>query len=98
MVMLSISLAYLTNSSGFLAILTPPALPLPPTRTWAFRTTGYLALPAARSASSGVLRRTWPGTFMPALEKSSFPSYSYSLMLRGAQAMEFLRASPASVI
>src|SRR6266571_4437997 len=48
-----ISLARASASSGVAASFTPPALPRPPTRTWALTTTAPAMRCAAAPASSG---------------------------------------------
>src|SRR5579859_2036456 len=66
-------------SSGVFASLMPPALPRPPTGTWAFTATGPISRQAA-AASSGV-RATFPGGMaMPKEARTSLAWYSRSFM------------------
>src|SRR5579864_1704595 len=68
-------------SSGVLARMMPPALPRPPTGTWALTATGPRAEHAA-AASSGV-RATLPGGIaMPSEARSSLAWYSRSFKSR----------------
>src|SRR5579864_5577772 len=68
-------------SSGVLARMMPPALPRPPTGTWALTATGPSAEQAA-AASSGV-RATLPGGIaMPSEARSSLAWYSRSFKSR----------------
>src|SRR2546427_2952864 len=64
-------------SSGVCASLMPPALPRPPTGTWALTATGPSS-PHARAASSAV-RATLPGGIgIPSEARTSFAWYSRS--------------------
>jgi hypothetical protein len=60
-----ISPARSRTSASVRASLTPPALPRPPTRTWALITTGSPISAAARTASSGLAATLPEGTGMP---------------------------------
>src|SRR4051794_33434548 len=72
-----ISLARSAASSGVAASLMPPALPRPPTSTWALTTTGPPISAAAARASSGVSATRPSETGMPKRANSCFPWYSY---------------------
>ena len=69
-------LAFSKASSGPFASFTPPALPRPPTFTWAFTTTRgwpWSANPAAMSRASVAVLATFPGwTGTPYSANSSF--------------------------
>src|SRR5229473_6407308 len=68
-------------SAGALASLMPPALPRPPTGTWALTATGPRSAQAA-AASSGV-RATLPaGIAIPSVDSTSFAWYSRSFKSR----------------
>src|SRR5258708_4242899 len=70
-------------SSGVWASLMPPALPRPPTGTWALTATGPISR-AAWAASSGVLATFPGGMAMPKEARTSLAWYSSSFM-RGAK-------------
>ena len=65
------------TSSASLASLMPPALPRPPTCTWAFTTTGYEPMASATLTASSTVVATSPGdTGMPNVAKNCLPWYS----------------------
>jgi len=64
------------TSSTSLASLTPPALPRPPTFTWALTTTGYPDASAWATASSTVSATPPLEMGMPNRAKYCFPWYS----------------------
>jgi hypothetical protein len=57
--------AWVRTSSASAASLMPPALPRPPTCTWAFTTTGYPMRSAAATASSTVVTASPGDTGIP---------------------------------
>src|SRR5271165_5522133 len=68
-------------AAGSAASWIPPALPRPPTCTWALTTTGTPSSSATCSASSGD-QATWPrGTRTPCSANSAFAWYSNRSML-----------------
>src|SRR3989304_3411347 len=71
-----ISEARAKASSGFAAALIPPALPRPPTCTWALTTTVPPSSAAAALASSGVRATRPAGTGTPTVANRDFPWYS----------------------
>src|SRR2546426_2832356 len=76
--------AWVRTSSTLAANWMPPALPLPPTWTWALTTTGYPMRSATATAPSAVSATSPAETGMPKRAKYCLPWYSKRSMGSGS--------------